>query len=199
MDLLTELLSSKTRSKIFTILFNEDVADLHLREIERKAGLTVTTLSKELKKLTDLDIIISRRDGNRLYYRANIDHPLYEDIKSLVSKTTGLIFQLRKKLENQNITLAFVFGSIAKNEEMAHSDVDLFIVGNIGMRSVSKLLSGVQKEIGREINPHIFTIDEFKNRVDKKEHFVMQVLKSKKRFILGNSNELKRLCGQRLA
>src|SRR6266487_5657180 len=158
MGTLTELLSSNVKAEVFRLLFGLDGGPLHLREIERRSGLAVATVQQELKRLTRLGVIEGRPDGNRTYYVAREDHPLYPEIRGLVLKTSGLADLLRRALEKEErITLAFIFGSIAQAREQAHSDIDLLIVGDIGLRQVTKLLGGVADKVGREINPKVFT------------------------------------------
>ena len=194
MNLLAELLSSKIRSEIFRMLFGVNDEGLHMREIERRSGLSIGTIQQEVKKLLRLDLIIERKDGNRIYYKANKEHPLYPDFRSLVLKTIGLVDFFREALKaNPNIQFAFVFGSIARHEEKDKSDVDLMIIGEIAMRQLSGLLSGVSGQIGREINPHIVSMKEFLKRKRAKDHFLTQVLESPKIFIIGNENELAEL------
>ena len=86
--------------------------------------------------------------------------------------------------------IVFVFGSIARQKEMAESDVDLFVIGELGLRKLTGLLSGVSDKIGREINSHVFTLKEFKKRSAQSDHFISRVLEEPKIFVLGNENEL---------
>jgi DNA-binding transcriptional ArsR family regulator len=192
MGILAELLSSKIRAEIFRNLFGiaPDTA-LYMREIERRTGFAIGTVQTELKKLQRLDIISRERDGNRVYYRANTGHPLYPDIRSLVLKTNGLADVIVNALGNEkDIQIAFVFGSFAQQEEKAGSDVDLMIVGDIGLRKLTGLLMDVSGKIGREINPHVFSEKEFIKRKTRHDHFLIQVLDSPKIFIIGTENEL---------
>jgi predicted nucleotidyltransferase len=192
MSLLSEILSSKIRADIFRLFFGVSDNELHMREIERRSGYAIGTIQSELRKLLRLDLVSKRKDGNRTYYRANKDHPLFLDIQRLVLKTVGLVDILQNKLtKSQEITIAFVFGSIARQEEMAGSDIDLVVIGHLGLREITALLSGVTEKVDREINPHVFTVKEFKKRIARKEHFITQVLDEPKIFILGNENELK--------
>lgn len=194
MNLLAEILSSKIRSEIFRMLFGLNEEALHMREIERRSGLSIGTNQQEIKKLLRLNLIIKRKDGNRIYYQANKEHPLYAEIRSLVLKTAGLVDFFRKALEgNPNIQFAFVFGSLARHEEKDKSDVDLMIIGEITMRQLTGLLSGISAQIGREINPYILTIREYLKRRNTKDHFLLQVLESPKIFVIGNENELANL------
>jgi len=192
MALLSEILSSNIRADIFRLLFGVNDSELHMREIERRAGYAIGTIQTELKKLLRLDLVIKRKDGNRTYFRANKNHPLFLDIQRLVLKTVGLVDILHNELKNsREILIAFVFGSIARQREMAESDVDLFVVGDLGLRKLVGLLSGVSDKIGREINPHVFTVKVLRKRLTEKDHFITRVLDEPKIFILGNDNELK--------
>ena len=105
-------------------------------------------------------------------------------------KTNGLVGLLQEALTDDDILLAFVFGSIARGETQAKSDVDLMIIGSLGLRRLTKLLSGVAEQIGREINPHIMTMSELKQRKRQHDHFLTTVLQAPKLFIKGTDDEL---------
>ncbi len=87
-------------------------------------------------------MVIARKDGNRIYYRANSRHPVHGDLCSLVLKTNGLAGVLRQALPDKQVRLAFVFGSIARGETRAVSDVDLMVIGQVGLRRLTQLLLG---------------------------------------------------------
>jgi predicted nucleotidyltransferase/DNA-binding HxlR family transcriptional regulator len=195
MSSLSELLTSRARAEIFRLLFSGRGEELHVREIERRSGLNESTIRQELRKLVRLDLVHSRRDSNRVYYRAKTGSPLYPEIRNLVLKTSGLADVLSSALQDKRIGLAFVFGSIARGEEKADSDVDLMVIGALGLRDLSGLLSGVEERIGREINPHVLQEDEFRKRLLTKEHFVTSVMESPKIFIIGSQDELEALGG----
>ena len=192
MGLLAEILSSNIRAEIFRNLFGAEKQSLHLREIVRRTGFAVGTVQQEINKLQRLDIITRIKDGNRIYYKANTDHPLYPEIKNLVLKTNGLADLLKKALSSETkIKIAFIFGSFARKEEKAISDVDLMVIGDIGLRKLTGLLMDVSDKLGREINPHRLSADEFMKRKKEKDHFLQEVLKSPKIFITGTEDELK--------
>jgi len=195
MNRLAELLSSRARAEIFRLLFSATGQELHVREIERRSGLNDSTLRQELRKLVRLDIVQSRRDSNRVYYSAKTENPLYPEIRNLVLKTLGLADVLKSALLDKRVRMAFVFGSIARGEEKAGSDVDLMVIGQLGLRDLSRLLSGVEEKIGREVNPHVLREEEFRKRLRAKEHFVSRVMESPKIFIIGSHHELEAMGG----
>ena len=195
MIILAEILSSRVRAEIFRLLFGVSEAELHVREIERRSGLNISTVRQELEKLERLDLLTARRDGNRLYYRANRDHPLFTDIHNLVVKTSGLVDILREAVDQEGVKIAFVFGSIAGNQADAASDVDLMVIGDVGLRTLSGWLTGVSEKIEREINPHVLSEEEFARKKQSREHFLSNVLSSPKLFIKGTEDELAGLEG----
>jgi len=200
MSLLAEILSSKVREGLFQNLFDGRVVELHMRELERRTGCAIGTIQTELKKLSRLDLVCSRRDGNRLYYSAKREHPLYQDICSMVRKTVGITGLLKDSIaECEDIEYAFIFGSMTEDEQGAESDIDLMVIGTIGLRSLSGLLVAVTEATGREINPHVLSANELKKRVEAQEHFISNVMNTSKTFIKGGENDFKRLAGQRLA
>ena len=187
--MLSELLTSNTRAEVMRILFNGQGEEHYLRDLEKRSSVKINSLQKEVKHLSSLDLLKARKDGNRIYYSANKEHPLYSDLVSIVEKTVGVLYELKVKLNDPKIQCVFIFGSFAKGKEKSASDIDLVVVGDIGMRGVSKLLSGMQEKLGREINPHVFTEEEFKKRIQQKEHFVTSVLNEQIKMIIGNINE----------
>ncbi len=190
MNTLSKILTSRVRAEIFRLLFGLVEKELHLREIERRSGLTAETIRRDLKKLIKLDLVKTRQDGNRLYYCANKEHPIYLQIHLLVLKTAGLVEVLQKVLEREGIEMAFIFGSVASGTERANSDIDLMVVGGIGLRKLTGWLTGVSQEIGREINPHIMKLTEFQRRRQEHDHFLSQVLASPKLFVVGREDDL---------
>ena len=190
MDSLSRLLSSRVKAEVFRLLFAPGSGELHIREIARQAHLSEATVRQELKLLKGLGLVAARPSGNRTYYSADPDHPLHPDIRSLVTKTSGLVEPLREALAPADIRVAFVFGSVAAGSEKARSDVDLMVIGAVSLRKLSELLSPVETRIGREINPHVLTPREFASRQHRREHFVTSVLGSPRLFVIGGDDDL---------
>lgn len=188
--MLAEIVSSRTRAEIFRLLFNSKGVEIHNREVERRSGISESAVRKELGHLRRIDLLKRRKDGNRTYYKANANHPLYPEIRNLVLKTTGLVDVLRDALDVTAIQIAFVFGSVVKGEEKAGSDVDLMVIGKVGLRKLTELLTGVQDVIDREVNPFVLTIREYRKRLADKDHFITSVDKSPRLFVIGAEDDL---------
>ncbi|MCF8234161.1 MAG: nucleotidyltransferase domain-containing protein [Bacteroidales bacterium] len=191
MNTLEKIFSSKARANIFKTLFGLQKNEIHLREIQRISGLTVETIRRELKNLETLELINKRIDSNRNYYQANTNHSLYNEIHNIVLKTAGLRDVLQNALSSNEIEFAFVFGSFASGKSNEDSDIDLLIVGETGLREISKQIKEPSVVLQREINPHTMTLSEFKKRIYNKDHFVLNLLDSPKLFIVGKESEFK--------
>ena len=89
--------------------------------------------------------------------------------------------------------LAFAFGSIAKNTEKSHSDVDLIVIGNVGLRNLSSKLRLASEKIGREINPHIYSVKSWQEKIKKKDHFILSIREENKIFLIGDEHVLREL------
>ena len=195
MNALAQIVCSRVRAEIFRILFGPRREAVHLRELQRQTGFAVGTVRQDVEKLVKLDLVSRHKDGNRVYYAANEKHPLVMDIRRIVLKTTGLVDVLREALADKAIRCVFVFGSIATGTDKAGSDIDVMVIGEIGLRRVATLLSGVADRLGREVNPFVLTPDEFGKRVREKEHFVDSVMRSEKLFVIGSMHELETMAG----
>lgn len=194
MNTLAQIFSSKVRAALFSIFFGLRRRPVHMRELARLTDFAIGTIQQELKKLVSMNLLKRTRDGNRVYYEANIFHPLYPEIHRIVLKTTGLTDLLKKALEgNEKIRIAFIFGSVAIGTEKAESDVDLMVIGDVGLRMLSTLLSVVPDQIGREINPHTLSSEEFRRKKAEGDHFLTTVLGEPKIFVIGSEDELNRM------
>jgi uncharacterized protein len=198
MDLI-QIVGSRARAEIFKLLFESVESEYYLRELERKSGLTVGSIQQELAHLLEAGLVKARKDGNRLYYRANTEHPLFPEIRSLVEKTAGFREILKRALNDPEIKMVFIFGSVASGKAKPESDLDLFVVGDLGLRKLTKLLSGLSERLGRVINPQVMSVQELSRKMAEKDHFISSLINTQKIFLIGDENEFKRMGKKRLA
>jgi DNA-binding transcriptional ArsR family regulator len=186
----------KTRAEILHLLFETADQEIHLRDLARLAGLSVAAVQKELTSLASKGFVLTRRDGNRLYYRANTAHPLYPELHGLARKTSGISGELRRALATvEGIDLAFIFGSIAAGTHTSGSDVDLVAIGSAGLRKISAALSGRADSLGREINPVCLTATEWREKIHAGDAFATRVLHEPKLWLKGGPDELAAMAG----
>jgi predicted nucleotidyltransferase len=184
-----------TRSALLAMLYGHADQSFYLRQLVRAVGTGHGALQRELKHLTDMGLIVRTVQGNQVLYRANSQSPIFSEIKSLISKTVGIRDVIRSALASlgSEIQIAFVYGSVARQRERASSDVDLMVVGNAPFSDVVSALGPAQKALGREINPTVFPVSEFRSKLAAGNHFLRSVMKEKRLIVLGNENELAEL------
>ena len=181
----------KARAELLRLLFTDPARSLHLRDVARLSGLAVGTIQREVRHLREAALILERRDGNRLYFSANVDNPIFPELRGIVLKTTGLRGQLEAALQGlEGIKLAFVYGSFAAGEAGSDSDVDLMVVGNIGLRKIAPRLRHVTETIGREINPHVIAESSYRDKLAVGDAYITHVTDGPKLWIIGNDDEL---------
>ncbi len=150
--------------------------EYHVRELVRLTGLAPRTVQQEIERLVEAEFLVERRSGNRRYLRANERHPLYRAVREIVLKTAGLGDVLRDTLGTEGIDFALVYGSIAAADPKAGSDIDMLIVGSLGLREAVRRLQPAQDALGREINPNVWTRSEYDRRARKNDPFLSRVL-----------------------
>jgi predicted nucleotidyltransferase len=192
--MLSDLLFGEYRKRILGLLLLHPEQSYHVRELARLTNTSAGTLHKELSKLSNAGILQSKKVGNQQHYSANLQCPIFEELASIFRKTSGLADVIVDALSNvkSQIALAFVFGSVARGEQQANSDIDVMLIGDIGFGDVVSLLHGSQSTLMREINPVVYSVDEFKNRIKKNDSFIKEILIKPKLFIIGSENELRK-------
>jgi predicted nucleotidyltransferase len=195
-----DILFGAYRRRVLGLLLLHPEQSYHVRQLARITGTTAGTLHKELAKLSAAGILSNERRGNQLVYHANRACPIIEELASIMRKTSGLAEVIARALEplGAKVKVAFVFGSVARANESAHSDVDVMVIGEAGFGEVLQLLYPVQAELGREVNPKVFTVDEWKSKVAVRDGFVQDVLSKPKLFLIGGRDELGALGGDQL-
>ncbi len=192
MSVLIELFSSRTRVEVLKLfLFNPD-HNFYQRQISHLTNQPIRGVQRELEKLGRIGLLQKSIDGNRVYYRVNREHPIFEDLKNIFFKCEGLAEVLKENLLDRKIEFCFIYGSYARGEENLLSDIDLMIIGDISSREISNILAGVKTQFSREINYAVFPSIEFVNRARHKDYFLDTVLQDKKIFIIGTEDGLKR-------
>lgn len=199
MNKLSLLFHSEVRAEVLRLLFGVRPGKMYRAEIIGLTKFAQRSVEEELQKLVDLELLVTTKESHRRFYTANAAHPLYPELRSIVLKTVGLRDVLLEALSSDKIQFAFVFGSLAAVKERAESDVDLMIIGSLSHRELASPLRSLTERLGREINPHFFTIEELNRRLAVRDHFLNDVLAKPKLFIIGDEHELTALVKERMA
>lgn len=185
-------LFGKTRRSLLGLLFTNDKESFYLREIIRTLGLGRGAVQRELARLTGSGLIIRTARGNQVFYQANRQSPVFTELKSLMVKTAGVSDVVRDSLEDVSgqIKVAFLYGSIVMGTDTATSDIDLVVIGSAGFGDVTEALSAAEDKLGREVNPTVYSVSEFRKKVKEGHHFVTSVQNSPRIIVIGDEDEL---------
>lgn len=187
-----DLLFPRTRHAVLgTLLLNPERA-WYRSDLAKHLRVRPSSLQRELDTLARAGVLTRRRDGNRSYFQANASCPFFPELRGLMEKTAGLIDLVREGLEplRSRITVAFVFGSVARGQERSESDVDLMVVGAVGQKDLLPILRHLEERLGRPVNAHTYTPAEFGEKVRSGHRFLASVLDRKKLFVIGTSDDL---------
>ncbi len=193
--MLASLLFGTYRQRVLGLLLLNPEQSYYVREIARLTDTAAGTLHKELVRLAEAGLLVRENMGNQVRYSANRDCPVFEELASILRKTSGLVDVLAKALNpvKKQISLAFVFGSLARGEQHPGSDVDVMLVGSLGFADAVQILHPAQATLRREINPVVYSPDEFHRRSTRDDSFIREVLSKPKLFIVGSEDELRKL------
>ncbi len=184
-------LFGKTRRRVLAALCASDAEPQFLRGIARVSGVSAGTVQRELISLVGSGIVIREAQGRQILYRINPNLSFAAELKSIFYKTTGIPDALRRALEpiRHKIKNAFIYGSYAAGSARPGSDVDVAVIGSASVAEVVAVFGPVQLDLGREINPTVFSAAEFKKGTASGNPFLARVWKGPKIFLIGGPNE----------
>lgn len=161
-------LFTRTQQQVLGLLFGHPDQSFYLNEVIRHANIGRGSVVRELARLTDAGIVTLTRKGNQNHYQANPGCPIFTELKGLVMKTAGLAGIVQQALAPvlPSLDQAFVYGSVAKGEEHASSDVDVMLVGeDVSYSQIIELLEPAERQLQRTVNPTLYTPSEFAQRL----------------------------------
>lgn len=196
---LAAVLFSDYRRRVLGLLLLHPEQHYYLREIARLTGTVPGTLKRELAKLESVGVLTVEKVGNQVHYAANRACPIFEELASVLRKTSGLVDVLSEGLMPlvEQIEVAFVFGSMASGKANAGSDIDLMVIGKVAFADAVARLHPLQQSLGREINPKLYTRIEWQKLVAEQSAFVRDVLGKPRVFVIGNEQSLTEIGSQR--
>jgi predicted nucleotidyltransferase len=194
------LFGAYRRQALGLLLLNPD-REFHVRELSRVTSTSPGTMHKELSRLAEAGILRRRLLGSHALYSANRQCPIFDDLRNIFRKTSGLTDVIREALDplGQSIAVAFVYGSVARGEEGPNSDIDLMVVGDAPFAAVVEATHEVQKQLGREINPVTYSKGEFRRKSMEQGSFARRLLAEKKLFVIGTEHDLGKLVEDKAA
>jgi len=188
MSQLGDALFTTTQQNLLGLLYSRPGKSFYTREILRLTGMGVATIKSGLDRMVAAGILSMTRIGNQHHYQANPECPIYEELLGIVKKTFGIADALRQALKpvDNQLQIAFVYGSIAKGTDVSDSDIDLMLVGfDLAYGDVIELLMPVELSLARSINPTIYTPEEFYSKLMEGSGFLGRVKDQPKLMIKG--------------
>lgn len=167
----------------------------YLSELAQFLGTSPSSLQRQLKALVDGGILETRRDGTRAYFKADTRSPVFPDLRGLIDKTAGMVPTLQSILRpfEERIGCAFVYGSVARGQEHPASDIDLLVVGDVGLADLTPGLGKAEARLGREVNVTSYSAAEFRKKAAANDHFLSEVLRGQKLFVKGDQVDVDEL------
>ena len=189
---ITTTLFSDGQSRVYRWVFGQPEREFYLSELRRLTGLGSATLQRELNRLADAGLVLSERVGNLRRFRANPQSPVFNELVGLTRKTLGAEPLLRDALQAlaPDVEVAWIYGSYAKGTDTADSDIDVMIVSETLMLSrVFEAMQPAETQLGRKVNPTLYTPAEFAKRRAEPDSFVNRVLAQPVLPLIGNLHE----------
>jgi DNA-binding transcriptional ArsR family regulator len=182
----------RTRREVLATLYRDTARQWYLSDLARHLTVKPSSLQRELARLVAAGILRRRADGNRIYYAAETESPIFNDLHGLFLRTAGLRDVLAARLEpfRGSVDVAFVYGSVARKDEHAASDVDLMIIGRIGLAELAPALKDAEQTLLRPVNPSVYTANEVAEKLAARHHFLTAVMSGDKLFVLGTKDDL---------
>lgn len=181
---------SQTKINILGILLTNPERSFYMREIGKILNCKPGVFQKSINELVKEEILLNEFKANARFFKANLQYPLYKELKNVILKTVGIIGSLKEVLKKiAGIKLAFIYGSYAQEKEHSLSDIDIIIIGKINEDLVVKQLDKLENELKREFNYKIYSNSDFL-KYKKSDSFLKNILKDKKIMLVGTENEL---------
>lgn len=188
-----DALFTKSQQRVLALIFGNPGRSFYANEVIALAGSGTGAVQRELAKLASAGLVTITRIGNQKHYKANANAAVFEPLRELVLKTSGLADVLRTTLAQigGRIRAAFVYGSVAKQQDTSLSDVDLMIISNeLSYADVFAILEDASKRLGRTVSPTIYSEAELTRRIRARNSFVTRVLKQPKIWLIGGASDL---------
>jgi len=196
-DNVARLLFGSTRRDVLALLLGRPDERFYLRQILRAVGGGSGAVQRELKQLVEAGLLKREAHGHQVYFSANQEAPIFPELRAIVEKTIGAVEVLRASLATlvaqRRVDVALIYGSVASGSKHAGSDIDLLVIGNVGVAELVPTLRSAEARLGREVNPSVYPLSEFHDKLRRGAPFLTRILAGPKLFVAGDDRVLGRL------
>ncbi|MCW8962215.1 MAG: nucleotidyltransferase domain-containing protein [Gammaproteobacteria bacterium] len=189
----SDALFTKTQQRVLGLLYGQPGKSFYTNEIVRRADMGRGTIRRELDRLVSAGLILISHEGNQNHYQANPENPIYSELVGIARKTFGIADVIRMAISplDAQIKTSFIYGSIAKETDTAHSDIDLLVVSDsLAYGELMEVLSKASLSLRREINPSIYSVRELKEKLKQGNAFITRILEQPKIWVKGSEDDL---------
>jgi DNA-binding transcriptional ArsR family regulator len=189
---LGDIITSKVRIKILELFFSNLKEIYHVRGIVREIGEEINAVRRELAKMEKDGVLRKEPRGNRIYYSVRPEYAFFDDLISVVAKTTGLGASI---IENRNkigkVSFVMFSGKFAEYKDRKHEDnVDILVVGDVVLPELASIIRAEESKRNKEINYTVMSRDEFDFRKKRRDPFLLGILSESRFMIIGNEEDL---------
>ena len=178
------------KGELLSFFFRDVNKEYYLSEIAKNLNKEASFYQRYLDKFVKDGILLNERKGNMRFFRLNQNHPLFNEIRSIISKTLGIEGKFKSLVDSlPGVVCSFIFGSIASNKENCNSDIDLVLIGSVDQNYLIEKISILERELSREINYHIYEQQEIINKLKEKNSFLINIFTKPLIILKGNLNE----------
>ena len=196
-DRVSRVLFGSVRREVLALLLGRPDERFYLREIVRAVGAGSGAVQRELTQLAAAELVRREVSGRQVYFSANQDATVFPELRAIINKTAGVADVVRASLapllRAGRIDVALVYGSVASGKQTVKSDVDLLAVGDVTLGDLVPLLRAAERRLGREINPSVYPVAEFRAKLKRGAPFLRRIVAGPKLFVTGGEHELERL------
>jgi predicted nucleotidyltransferase len=189
----SEALFSAVQQRVLGLLFGQPDRSFYTSEIVRRVRSGTGAVERELSRLHSSGLVSVKHIGNQKHYQADPNSPIFQELCGLVKKTIGLADPIRDALErfSDTVEAAFIFGSVAKGTDTAHSDIDLLVIGdNLDYSELYSAAQTIENKLGRKVNPIFLTPQDWGRKASDATSFVSKVAVQPKIFVRGSEKNL---------
>ena len=188
---LADALFSTVQQRVLAYVFGQPDRSFFATELIKLAGGGSGAVQRELARLEDSGLVTVSRVGTQKHYQANPKSPIFSELCGIARKTVGLAEPLREALKPmaKRISAAFVYGSIAKKQDTASSDIDLMVISSsLTYGDLFDVLADASARLGRKVNPTVYSPRELAKRIKQGNAFVTRVLAQPKIWLIGEES-----------
>ena len=169
-------LRSQVRRRLLTYYFTNTSARHHLRGLAERLSVDPSNLSRELRRLERPGLFLSEMNGHQKYFSLNRKYPLFREVRSIVEKTIGAAPLIGRALQSvARVEEAYLFGSFARNQQDAASDIDVLLIGTPPAETLAESMRNLEHQLGREINYTVMSRHEFESRRERRDAFLQSI------------------------